>query len=80
MDMFLSIQLPRLVTVDDYHEFPELSRHMIKMSNHRGVKVSEVGFDEDSGLYVGVVYVGRKPSKRVIDQLAHIQRISWGRA
>lgn len=75
--MDTGIPLPRLVTVGDYHDFSELSSALTKMAG-RKVKIAELGFDYDNGRYVGVVYRGRKPSKQVVGQLAHVQKISWG--
>lgn len=72
----VTLKLPRLVTANDYHEFADIQR-LLRIVTDRKVHVYEVGFDVDYSEYVAVVYVGRKPSKRVIGQLAHIQKLSW---
>lgn len=71
------LNLPRLVKARDYHDFSYME-DVIRSVSERKVHVKEVGFDYDHGDYVGIAYVGRMPSKRVIGQLAHIQKISWG--
>ena len=75
--MDAAIKLPKLITASDYHYFNDFSCSLTKLVG-RKIKIEEVGFDSDHGRYVGVVFAGRKPSKQVIGQLAHIQKISWG--
>jgi phage anti-repressor protein len=59
--------LPALVFADDYHEFVDLNEqfHSIGLS----LKTEELGFAENEGSYVGIVYSGRYPSKAKIEAL-----------
>lgn len=55
-----TLDLPRAVKVDDYHEFRALEK-TLRSLGVKGVKVQEVGFDGAQS-YVGIVYVGTKPN------------------
>lgn len=68
-EVTVGIALPRLVFVDDYHEFDELADKLngIIDKDYGKVKCYEVGFNK--GKYVGVLYVGLKPSKQVEEQM-----------
>lgn len=62
----LITHLPKLITVEDYHEFDDLNEYFKVI--HPSLKVREVGFS-DEGKYVGVVYISKMPSKKEINQL-----------
>jgi len=50
---FPTLELPKLLKVDDYHEFDIIAKH-IRQLGAKGVKVEEIGFE--SPLYVGIAY------------------------
>lgn len=62
---------PYLITVSDYHEFPEEEQ---KLQNPQ-VKVIEIGLEpfESNSYYVGVVYLkGQKTTKKQIAQMVQV--------
>ena len=59
--------LPNVISVDDYHEF-ELAEELYRVINKK-IKVTEIGFDYNSSKYIGLVYIGRKPTQKVINRL-----------
>jgi hypothetical protein len=61
------VKLPTLVYARDYHDFDFMkdAYDQLKMN----VKVEELGFDDHSYEYVGLVFKGRRPSKAKIDAL-----------
>jgi hypothetical protein len=63
----IEIKLPQLVMVDDYHEFNVYADVISKLHKSK-VKVREVCF-ADTGKYVGVVFVGRKPTTADLNQM-----------
>lgn len=60
-------KLPRLVFVDDYHDFEYMESDFWKVG--LSLKVKELGFDDNGGEYVGIAYSGRMPSKAKIAAL-----------
>jgi hypothetical protein len=71
-----SATLPCIITVDDYHEFNYVQRAM-QIINHK-IKVDELeseiitlAFGDDAlhGMYYGIVYEGRLPSKKRIIEI-----------
>jgi hypothetical protein len=60
-------KLPTLVYVRDYHDFDFMvnAYDQLKMN----VKVEELGFDDTTYKYVGLVFKGRRPSKAKIAAL-----------
>ncbi len=54
------VRLPKIFEKYDYHEFDELEEDFQELLPK--IKVREVGFDDDIGLYVGVAYIGAKTS------------------
>lgn len=71
MEYTFALNLPQLIKVNDYQEFGDLE-DKLKQLNRR-LRCTEVGFSGSK--YVGVVYVGRKPSKAAIETLAQAQKI-----
>ena len=63
----ISIKLPVIVMVDDYHEFWFLEKHFKKLN--KSIKLIEEGFDYNTKNYVGIVYTGKTPSKKAIKAL-----------
>ena len=61
--------LPTLMFARDYHEIVDLNEQFqcIGLS----LKTEELGFAENEGSYVGIVYSGRYPSKAKIKALLH---------
>ena len=56
----LTIQLPRLVYVDDYHEFKTLEQNIRIATGINDIQITEIGFDEHNSCeYVGLVYIER---------------------
>ena len=68
--MLLNVSLPTLVEVRDYHELQEMELHFKELNG--SIKVAELSFN---GTYIGVVYVGKKPSKEEISKLAKKMKI-----
>ena len=67
----LSFQLPRLVYVDDYHDFSILERDIRMATGINDIQVDEVGFDEfDTCKYVGLVYVERSAHDKIGNEKA----------
>ena len=52
---------PKLITVDDYHEFDIIQKY-INLVN-KDAKVKEIGFK--NGRYLGVIYTGYLKDKKV---------------
>lgn len=67
--MDVSLKIPRLITVTDYHEFFNIE-DILREFNPR-LRCKEIGHDGFD--YVGVVYIGRKPNKTMIRELARKQ-------
>lgn len=63
--------VPRLIEVQDYHEFDNIKDYLERLGVHRP-KVAEVGFN---GRYVGVVYTGRKPGQQSLNWMSDVQGI-----
>lgn len=65
--------LPGMVRVQDYHDFPVLE-DQLKQFVGGVVKVAELGLDENSGEYVGLVYAkGSKPSKADVKFMLNVR-------
>jgi len=65
----LTATFPAVREFRDYHNIREYGLDLNKLFNPaRPIRNAEVGFDA-GGCYWGVYYVGRKPSKAVIEQL-----------
>jgi hypothetical protein len=73
----LTIMLPRIVAVSDYHQFGGIARIINSMVYSRiKVKQTEVmGYADDNGNYLAMVYIGRKPSQKDFKALAEMQGI-----
>lgn len=69
----LTLKLPRLIQCGDYHEFDEVQSTLRNLVGNNLVKVKEIGMTDS---YVGVVYIGKKPSKDQLKELAAKQGIS----
>ncbi len=54
----LTIELPKLVRVDDYHDFDTIVPHILKNLGIKA-KVQEVGSSE--GMYIGIIYQKMTP-------------------
>lgn len=57
---------PKIVYVDDYHEFSLMEKYYSYLIPQ--IKVEELGFCEDQCKYVGIVYIN-DPGQDKIDQL-----------
>ena len=66
--MKIEVDLPRIVRCGDYHDFEYLADDIKDHLNPKPkIKVKELG---NAGFqYVGVAYVGKMPSKKVINKL-----------
>lgn len=68
------LKLPKLVECADYHEFSYLQNTLRQfVEPKKSVKVKELGFN---GMYVGIVYLDKLPTKDEIEQLSKDQKIS----
>ena len=61
------MKLPTLVYARDYHDFSFMKSAYDQLK--LGVRVEEIGLDENTLDYVAVVYKGRYPSKKNISKL-----------
>lgn len=66
--MDIQVTLPTTVTADDYHEFYHLGQTLSEVFG-RFVTCREVGFNHDTGKYVGVVFPGKRAPKHFIETL-----------
>lgn len=63
----MKANLPAIIVVKDYHEFPYIKDIMCGILP--GIKIKEIGFD---GSYVGMVYAGSlkdKQNKKVLQEM-----------
>lgn len=68
-----TLKLPRLVEVDDYHQFGGLQAQLRDLTGSNLVKVKEIAC---IGFYIGVVYYGVQPNKAAIKKLAAAQGLN----
>lgn len=68
-------ELPTLAFVNDYHDFGHMESDfgLIGLS----LKAEEIGFDDNRGQYVGIVYSGRMPSKAKIAALVKKYQVEF---
>lgn len=72
-----TVRVPVLVEADDYHEFGEWQDVFKKLDAK--LRCIEVGFIERAtGLstYLGVIYLGRKPSKETLQALVDAKKFT----
>ena len=50
------MQLPKIIEVDDYHDFDHLQDGYRKLVP--GIKVREINSDPERGIYIGIAYIG----------------------
>jgi hypothetical protein len=72
--MKLDANLPRFVWVEDYDEFDWVQTHMQLLLN-RKIKVENIGFCSKEYMYVGIAYIGRRPSKASIRKMLEKHKI-----
>jgi hypothetical protein len=72
----VSIVLPKIVKVGDYHEFDSMTDTLNELieKGFPKVKSEELGYCDGKG-YIGILYVGLKPSKAVIKQMLEENKI-----
>jgi hypothetical protein len=72
----VSIVLPKIIKVGDYHEFDSMAETLNELveKGFPKVKAEEIGYCGGKG-YIGVLYVGLKPSKAVIKQMLDENKI-----
>lgn len=70
----VTVALPRLVCVSDYHEFDQISDTINNLLDKKVVRVKEIGFAE--GEYVGVVYTGHQPNTTQLKELCTKNKIT----
>lgn len=70
-----TVKVPQIVEVEDYHDIEFLQEDYRRIVP--GIKVKEIGFDQATGLYTGLVYLGTlkdsKNRKLLRDQEKHLQ-------
>lgn len=73
--MTINLTNPSLILVYDYHEFAFQQDTLNRISANKRSKivVCEIGFHNHQ--YVGLVYQGRKPNKKVIEKLLERSKI-----
>lgn len=63
-------RLPKLIESDDYHDFGDFESDLKQLDPK--LRCCEVGFIEREAphsTYLGVIYKGRKPSKKKLQQM-----------
>lgn len=68
--MKLNVNLPTTIEVRDYHAFSFLQCDMRNVIP--GIKIIEVGFNNETGKYVGFIYVGNlkdSTNKRIFNSV-----------
>lgn len=66
----ISIALPQIISVQDYHEFNDIVNNLETLSNSKQkIKYKELTEYFD-GYYFGVIYSGQMPKKDEIKKLA----------
>lgn len=71
------LKLPKLVFARDYHDF-DFFDHAYGQLGLK-LKIEELGLDDSRGVYVALVYSGRKPAKKVVDELLTALHVEFGR-
>ena len=66
-DMEVMVNVPRVIEVNDYHEFDEMERILRHLS--KKIRVAEIGWDEDRGAYIGLIHVNTSAHKKLIKEL-----------
>lgn len=66
-DTELTLRLPRLISVDDYHEFGSIQRLIEENLGIKGVCVTEVGFLE--GEYVALIHTDCDAHNQLVMEL-----------
>ncbi len=61
------LKLPKLLFARDYHDFDFMDNAYGQLGLR--LKIEELGLDVSRGEYVGVVYSGRRPAKKKIEEL-----------
>ncbi len=74
--MKLKLKFPFVREFDDYHEI-DFFRDTLQEFLVEKIKGIELGFDYNSGEYIGLFYMGKKPSKDVIQKLLEEREISF---
>lgn len=64
----VKLNIPYLVDVYDYHEVDQIREYLSKFSNLKTCELQVQDEDHESG-YLCLIYVGRRPSKRIIRQI-----------
>lgn len=65
------LNLPCEITVDDYHEFGTIHHYMDHVIPN--IKVKEIGFSEDLGQYIGMIYKGNLKEQKNKDLFKYIK-------
>lgn len=70
-DVKISIDFPRVITANDYHEFQEIQFVLLNLTAESGqsVFVEEVGFNSFDGQYVGFIHTGTPEHKKMAEEL-----------
>ena len=66
----MKLDLPKLIEADDYHDFDYFERQFQEANSK--IKCREIGFiwrQPPLGTYLGVIYTGRKPSKKKLQEM-----------
>lgn len=72
--MKVSVDLPAVISVDDYHEFKVLETQL-RTLGMKGVKIKELNLNHDTREYEGLVYVGLLPHAVEKEHLARLKKI-----
>lgn len=64
----IAVSLPRIVQFEDYHQFGYFAENLRSFIGNRRIHVTELGFDESTGMYEGVVTLG-KPTRAQLKEI-----------
>ena len=71
--MKVNVKLPCLIMCNDYQEFNDLKYQIGTII--KGFQLKELGCD--TGDYIGLAYVGKKPSPKIVQRLLDKENIDW---
>jgi len=73
-DAQATLDLPRVITADDYHEFGYLENFLHQDLGLKDVRITEVGFN--APMYVGVVHLNTPTHNQMVRELeSHYEQL-----
>jgi len=71
--MKINVNLPTTISVTDYHAFSFLQDDMRNVIPN--IKIIEVGFNNDTGKYVGFIYIGNLRQEPNLSKFREIKKM-----